>query len=642
MAQPNPEKETESIDAPGDPRTDAPPIPSDHLQNACKPTILLQELCRSHKYIRTHDDSAIVERPERLRSVAIGLSGAIARLEQCIQILSSSLALTSASDDDTVKTEPQATAGDELAQALEGLTLSSPAKPISVTNVVDVIKSASKVDLATNPAVKFVHGDIDGPGYIDQFISWASESHNKIANGGSEIPEGLNQGDLYLCPESLDAVSGALGTVCEAVDLVVNGTASNKTTNPQVTDNSEQQSNDPLHAFVLIRPPGHHCGEDTPSGFCFVNNVMVAAAHAHLKHNINRVIVLDIDLHHGNGTQSIAWSINEETYRKELEHEGREDATASAIATQGPKGLKVFYGSLHDILSFPCEDGNPALIQAASTSLHGPHGQWIENQHLVEYTTDEEFYKNVYPRYLKLLDRARDFAESMCQTEEVLVFISCGFDASVHEYPSMSRHGRRVPTSFYHRFTSDICDFASTYAKGRVVSVLEGGYSLRALSSGAFAHLFGLVNPSHDVVDDSFWSVENLTKLEKVTGAKTRRSSVVPPETWLQRSVEVLAVLDPPQPKSATNRLKTAEAIPERRSTREKKKPPVETPPVSKRSTQKGATKKTDIASAPPDGIAALPSEPLNLKTEELPPSEKKVPRVILRVNPPKDLSSDS
>lgn len=130
--------------------------------------------------------------------------------------------------------------------------------------------------------------------------------------------------------------------MCEAVDKVMN---------PQ--DPSKR-------AFAVVRPPGHHCGEDTPSGFCFVNNVTVAAAHAHLNHNTNRVVIFDIDLHHGkpnlnynvvnlvfqpgNGTQSIAWSINEETYRQTLE-----------LPLPKKIGPKVYYGSIHDILSFPCE-----------------------------------------------------------------------------------------------------------------------------------------------------------------------------------------------------------------------------------------------------------------------------------------------
>ena len=111
---------------------------------------------------------------------------------------------------------------------------------------------------------------------------------------------------ISVCPGSIDAISGAVATVCEAIDAVV--AASGQT--PSAGSTADRR------AFVAVRPPGHHCGEDTPSGFCFVNNVAVGAAHgasapsicfprdtnsivAHLQHNINRVIILDIDLHHG-------------------------------------------------------------------------------------------------------------------------------------------------------------------------------------------------------------------------------------------------------------------------------------------------------------------------------------------------------
>lgn len=66
-----------------------------------------------------------------------------------------------------------------------------------------------------------------------------------------------------VCPTSIDAMQGAIGTVCEAVDVIAN----------------KSPNNPCKRAFVSVRPPGHHCGEDTPSGFCFVNNVAIAAAH---------------------------------------------------------------------------------------------------------------------------------------------------------------------------------------------------------------------------------------------------------------------------------------------------------------------------------------------------------------------------
>ena len=113
---------------------------------------------------------------------------------------------------------------------------------------------------------------------------------------------------MIVCPGSITAIQGAVGTVCEAVDKVI--------------VSSRSPVDTPIYrAFVAIRPPGHHCGEDTPSGFCFLNNVAIGAAHgdffsvnafseggrlltihrliAHLQHGIKRIVIFDIDLHHG-------------------------------------------------------------------------------------------------------------------------------------------------------------------------------------------------------------------------------------------------------------------------------------------------------------------------------------------------------
>ena len=78
-----------------------------------------------------------------------------------------------------------------------------------------------------------------------------------------------NQSNIFqVCPGSITAMQGAVGTVCEAVDKVI------------LSSRSESPTNTAIHrAFVAIRPPGHHCGEDTPSGFCFLNNVAIGAAH---------------------------------------------------------------------------------------------------------------------------------------------------------------------------------------------------------------------------------------------------------------------------------------------------------------------------------------------------------------------------
>ena len=129
------------------------------------------------------------------------------------------------------------------------------------------VHSDAIVDILNNPAVKFVHGDIDGDVYLENLKNWAKMSKEKVEKGDSEIPETLSQGDLYrrcrlvcflpiatdvvaVCPESIDAIQGALGTICQAVDIVVNSLHSEAEGNVRASQ-----------AFVAIRPPGHHCGE---------------------------------------------------------------------------------------------------------------------------------------------------------------------------------------------------------------------------------------------------------------------------------------------------------------------------------------------------------------------------------------------
>lgn len=93
---------------------------------------------------------------------------------------------------------------------------------------------------------------------------------------------------------------------------------------------------------------------------------------------------------------------------------------------------------------------------------------------------------------------------------------SCGMDACEHEYESMSRHNRKVPTSFYHRFTQDACSLSERYAGGRIISVLEGGYSDRALTSATFAHVLGLADLSPGTVQEDWWSLDNLVLVSRL------------------------------------------------------------------------------------------------------------------------------
>jgi hypothetical protein len=150
--------------------------------------IFLQDICLQHRFIRSRDTSAIVEKPERLRAVNTGLAAAMAHLEQ-------SLAATKV-DYHALST---GSTSDDLAAALDRMNLAAQGvDPLeSQSSPVSVIKSAASVDMLNHPAVKFIHGDVDGDLYLENLKDWARDSHDKIMKGGSEIPEGLPQGDLY-------------------------------------------------------------------------------------------------------------------------------------------------------------------------------------------------------------------------------------------------------------------------------------------------------------------------------------------------------------------------------------------------------------------------------------------------------------
>lgn len=292
----------------------------------------------------------------------------------------------------------------------------------------------------------------------------------------------------------------------------------------------------------------------------------------------------------GNGTQAIAWAINAETERKRLELEAQAasgvfdsqqtrshlpdpyppqggtvlsatpgEPVSKPTPTHTKPGLRLFYASAHDILSYPCEDGNPDLVRDASVSLpHGAHGQWIENVHLETYESEREFWigrdaedEGVYERtFQKLLKAAEGFVQRTRSTkatmseqtqavddeDDVIIFVSCGFDASEHEYPSMSRHGRHVPASFYYRFAKDVRALADKHARGRVVSVLEGGYSDRALIAGGMAWLTGLVGYEPPLDEDKLATGSKYEEAVAVSRIAGKADDAAPSEAWIDRT----------------------------------------------------------------------------------------------------------
>jgi histone deacetylase HOS3 len=164
--------------------TVATPIPS--VQMSTKTVVFLQDACFRHRYIRSRETSAHVERPERLHAVKLGLAAAIARLEELLPLnFPISGKRTSGSDHD------RATA-DDLADALDRMNLVTDIPKLPVL-LVPIINSSASVDVSNHPAVKFAHDDA----YLENIILWARESQVKIAAGLSEIPKKLSQTDLY-------------------------------------------------------------------------------------------------------------------------------------------------------------------------------------------------------------------------------------------------------------------------------------------------------------------------------------------------------------------------------------------------------------------------------------------------------------
>lgn len=197
------------------------PIPQPQIGGQAT-AVFLQNACLQHRYIRSRDTSNIVELPERLRAVKLGIAAAVARLEDEHNIVSSSsssvekpnVLTTSGSTASTVSaasTNLSTDSADDLAAALGDLNIasSSTSYPSTVSDELllssnsdtppplRIFRSSAKVDILNNAAVKYVHGDIEGDVYLEKLRDLARDSAETIKQGQSEIPDGWSQGDLY-------------------------------------------------------------------------------------------------------------------------------------------------------------------------------------------------------------------------------------------------------------------------------------------------------------------------------------------------------------------------------------------------------------------------------------------------------------
>lgn len=503
-------------------------IAQDTTEMCCRTVVFIRDSCYGHRYSRPRTSKAalstIVERPERLHACVLGASTAYVRMGG-------------------------RHAGGNFPPRPDR---DIPPPPFQIRRIGRSIPLES-------PAVTQVHGQR----WMEELQIMCDSAEGKLAMNGKELvrPIGygkdeagnqlpkLHEGDLYLCSESLDALQGCLGGVCEAVDAVLG---------PGTT----------TRAFVCIRPPGHHCSSNVPSGFCWLNNVHVGIAHAAMSQGLTHAAIIDFDLHHGDGSQAIAWNHN----RRAAGNLPKNSSLYSKTA--------IGYFSLHDINSYPCEGGDEEKIKNASLCIEAAHGQSIWNVHLEPWKNPSDFWKLYESRYILLLEKTRIFlrqhtarleGQSNGPRPKAAIFLSAGFDASEWEGAGMQRHKVNVPTDFYARFTQDVTKLADEEGLGvggRIISVLEGGYSDRALTSGVLSHLCGLTSgPGPADLDTAAGEADLNSSTVKQTGtlnmtAHTRQMSgeestverdsatemSYNPEWWSSLQLEALEALIKPVP----------------------------------------------------------------------------------------------
>jgi acetoin utilization deacetylase AcuC-like enzyme len=236
----------------------------------------------------------------------------------------------------------------------------------------------------------------------------------------------LDYSDNQMCIETFEIAKLAVGGVIEAVRRVMSGEIDN--------------------AFCAVRPPGHHAEPGEAMGFCYFNNVAIAAKYLQAQWGVQKIGIIDFDVHHGNGTQHIF----------------EQDPT-------------VFYYSIHQHPSFAFpgtgrdfETGTQTGKGFTKNSLALPGQGDAEYRHLLE--------RDLFPAFY---DFKPDF-----------MLLSTGFDA--HEDDEMS--DINLTTEFYSWMMKQIVKMADHYCKGRLVSVLEGGYCLARLPELARNHVEILLN----------------------------------------------------------------------------------------------------------------------------------------------------
>lgn len=256
---------------------------------------------------------------------------------------------------------------------------------------------------ATDDQLQAVHS----PEYLDQLQTL----HRR---GGGQLDP-----DTLMSENSLKVARHAAGTACEAVRAVVAG--------------------ETRRALCLVRPPGHHALATRAMGFCLMNNVAVAAQSARQEHGLDRVLIVDWDVHHGNGTQDLFYDV----------------------------GQVVFF-SIH---RYPFYPGTGAREETGTGA-----GLGATFNIPVEFGTSRD-------DFFALFEEGLTASVKVARPE--LILISAGFDA--HRLDPIGSLG--LETEDFGRLTRLVCEAAEAECQGRIVSLLEGGYHPQALADSVAQHL---------------------------------------------------------------------------------------------------------------------------------------------------------
>lgn len=271
----------------------------------------------------------------------------------------------------------------------------------------DVALERREATPASTSDIELAHGRM----YVAAIRGLHAELKEDIAAGGADYLQ--IDPDTSINIHTWTAALHAVGAATDAVDAVLAGEMST--------------------AFCAVRPPGHHACRDKAGGFCFFNNVAIAAKYALERHNLQRVAIVDFDVHHGNGTEDIV---------------------------KGDERILMVSFYQHPFFPLGWEHSNaPNLV----------------NLPVPAYTKGMEIREMIEAAWMPRLE----------EFQPELILISAGFDA--HREDDMGQLG--LTENDYAWMTSRIMDVARRHAQGRVISCLEGGYVMGPLGRSVEAHI---------------------------------------------------------------------------------------------------------------------------------------------------------